>query len=46
MDIILGFFVAAFFLALCVGFGVAVSSVVTGLLGASNGDDREPPERR
>ena len=46
MDIIIGLFLAAILLLLCVGFGQAVSTAVTRLLSGSEGNDREPPEKQ
>ena len=39
MDVIAGFLVALVLVVLCVGFGVAVYTIVSGLLGS--GDDND-----
>lgn len=46
MDLLLGVLVAAVVIVLCVGFGIAVRTVVTGLLGGSSDDKREPTDRQ
>ena len=45
MDIIVGFFLAVILVALCVGFGLAVSTVVTRLLTGEDPGDKGPPDR-
>jgi hypothetical protein len=44
LDIIVGFFLAVFLVALCVGFGSAVSTAVTRLLSEEDPGDKEAPD--
>jgi hypothetical protein len=45
MDVIVGFFIALVLIALCVGFGLAVSTAVTRLLTGEDPSDRGPQGR-
>jgi Co/Zn/Cd efflux system component len=45
LDIIVGFLLAVFLIALCVGFGLAVSTAVTRLLTDEDPGDTGPPDR-
>ena len=42
MDVIVGFFLAAVLLVLCVGFGLAVSTAVTRILTGEDPDNKGP----
>ena len=42
MDVIVGFFLAAILLVLCVGFGLAVSTAVTRILTGEDPDNKGP----
>ena len=46
MDVLFGGLLAILLLAVCVGFGLAVCAVVTGLFGGSDRDERDPTDRQ
>jgi hypothetical protein len=45
LDIIVGFLLAVLLIALCLGFGLAVSTAVTRLLTDEDPGDKGPPDR-